>query len=408
MLPSDRVTLLTLLGSTGSIGTSTLDVVRLWPNSFGIYALVAGRNVKLLAQQIKEFRPKVAVVADEASLRELRSILQDQGTPLPELACDPAARIAAAAAPEAGFVMSAIVGVEGLEATYEAVRLGKRVGLANKEVLVAGGKLVTAAMRASGAELIPVDSEHNGAHQCFRAGRKAEVTQLILTASGGPFRETPAEMLAQVTPEQALNHPTWKMGPRITIDSATLMNKGFEVIEACWLFDLPPKDVAVVVHPQSKVHAMVEFNDGSVIAQVSATDMRMPIQYALTYPERAAAPVPRLDWSQSARWTFDPPDFKKFPLLRLAYEAQEAGGAATATLNAADEIAVEAFLAGRIPFPAIAATVAETLERSVPREPASVGELLEADRSARLVAGEVIASRWGTGAWVQNKNAVRA
>ena len=252
---------------------------------------------------------------------------------MPELAAGPAARVAAATAPEAGFVMSAIVGVEGLEATYEAVRLGKRVGLANKEVLVAGGNLVTDAMRASGAELIPVDSEHNGAHQCFRAGLRWEVSKLILTASGGPFRETPAADLERVTPEEALNHPTWKMGPRITIDSATLMNKGFEVIEACWLFDLQPKEVEVVVHPQSRVHAMVEFNDGSVIAQVSATDMRMPIQYALTYPERAEAPVPRLDWSEAARWTFDPPDFDKFPLLKLAYQAQEAGGAATAVFE---------------------------------------------------------------------------
>jgi len=253
--------------------------------------------------------------------------------------------VQAATAPESAIVISAIVGVEGLEATYEAVRLAKRVGLANKEVLVASGKLVIGAMRASGAELLPIDSEHNGAHQCFRAGRRDEVAKLILTASGGPFRETPASELERVTPAQALNHPTWKMGQRITIDSATLMNKGFEVIEACWLFDLQPKDVEVVVHPQSKVHAMVEYTDGSVIAQVSATDMRMPIQYALTFPERASAPVPRLDWSESARWSFDPPDLKKFPLLKLAYEAQETGGSATATLNAADEIAVEAFLA---------------------------------------------------------------
>src|SRR5689334_25276408 len=240
------------------------------------------------------------------------------GTPVPDLASGPNARITAAAAPEAGVVMSAIVGVEGLEATYEAVRLGKRVGLANKEVLVASGKLVTAAMRTSGAELIPVDSEHNGAHQCFRAGLRQEVSKLILTASGGPFRRMPREQLAGVTPEQALNHPTWKMGKRITIDSATLMNKGFEVIEACWLFDFQPKDVEVVVHPESKVHALVEYLDGSVIAQVCATDMRMPIQYAMTYPERAAAPVPRLDWSQTAQWNFEPPDFQKFPLLKMA------------------------------------------------------------------------------------------
>jgi len=301
--------------------------------------------------------------------------------------------------------MSAIVGVEGLEATYEAVRLGKRIGLANKEVLVAGGELVTGAMRASGAELIPVDSEHNGAHQCFRAGARGEVSKLILTASGGPFRETPIEDLTRVTPEQALNHPTWKMGPRITIDSATLMNKGFEVIEACWLFDLPPKNVEVVVHPQSKVHAMVEFNDGSVIAQISATDMRMPIQYALTYPERAKAPVPILDWREPARWSFDPPDFVKFPLLKLAYQAQEAGGAATAALNAADEIAVEAFLAGKIPFPAIAATVSETLEKMPQRHPASIAEVLEADRDARRVAQEIIASKWMR---ARTESAVRA
>jgi len=384
------VTQLTLLGSTGSIGNSTLDVVRRWPDRFGIYALVAGRNVALLAQQIAEFKPKVVVVADASALAELRIVLKANSTPVPELAEGPRARIAAAVAPEAGFVMSAIVGVEGLEATYEAVRLAKRVGLANKEVLVASGKLVTEAMRASGAELIPVDSEHNGAHQCFRAGLRREVSKLILTASGGPFRETPAADLQFVTPEQALNHPTWKMGQRITIDSATLANKGFEVIEACWLFDLAPKEIEVVVHPQSKVHAMVEFADGSVIAQLSATDMRMPIQYALTYPERADAPVPRLDWTQASRWTFDPPDFTKFPLLKMAYQAQEAGGSATCTLNAADEVAVGAFLAGRISYPGIAATIAETLDRVPVREAGSVGEVLEIDRESRDVARGII------------------
>jgi len=384
------VTLLTLLGSTGSIGTSTLDVVRRWPDRYGIYALVAGRNVALLADQIAEFRPKVAIVADDKALAELREILKTKGIAEPELASGPAARVAAATAAEAGFVMSAIVGVEGLEATYEAVRKKKRLGLANKEVLVASGKLVIQAMRETGAELIPVDSEHNGAHQCFRAGRRDEVSKLILTASGGPFRETPASELATVTPRQALNHPTWQMGQRITIDSATLMNKGFEVIEACWLFDLPPNQVEVVVHPQSKVHAMVEYTDGSVVAQVSATDMRMPIQYALTYPERASAPVPRLDWTQSAKWTFDPPDFQKFPLLKMAYAAQEAGGSATVTLNAADEIAVEAFLAGKISFPAIAETIDETLQRVPSREPRSVQEVLEIDRESRETARKVM------------------
>lgn len=392
------MTFLSLLGSTGSIGCSTLDVVRRWPSKFGIHSLVAGRNVELLARQIAEFRPKIAVVADEAAQDHLLRLLHEDGTPSPELAYGPRARVAAAAAPEAGFVMSAIVGVEGLEATFEAVRLGKRVGLANKEVLVAAGELVTAATRESGSELIPVDSEHNGAHQCLRGGERKEAAKLILTASGGPFRETPAAELALVTPEQALNHPTWKMGQRITIDSATLMNKGFEVIEACWLFNFHPRDVQVVVHPQSKVHAMVEFTDGSVIAQVSATDMRMPIQYALTFPERCDAPVTRLNWAESARWTFDPPDLKKFPLLKLAYEAQESGGGATATLNAADEIAVEAFLAGRIPFPAIAATVAETLDRVATTRPRSLSDVLEIDRASRSLAREVVASRWGGGA----------
>jgi 1-deoxy-D-xylulose-5-phosphate reductoisomerase len=389
------VNLLSLLGSTGSIGTSTLDVLRRWPERFGVYALVAGRNVELLADQIAEFRPKVAVVADSQALNQLAKILRSKNVKAPELAAGAQARVAVATAPEASIVMSSIVGVEGLEATYEAVRLAKRVGLANKEVLVASGALVIAAARASGAELIPVDSEHNGAHQSLRAGRRNEVSKLILTASGGPFRETPAENLAQVTPEQALNHPTWRMGKRITIDSATLMNKGFEVIEACWLFDLQPKEICVVVHPQSKVHAMVEYTDGSVIAQISATDMRMPIQYALTYPERADAPVPRLNWAESARWTFDPPDWKKFPLLKLAYAAMETGGSATATLNAADEIAVEAFLARQISYPAIAATVAETLERVPNREPRSVQEVLEVDRLSREKARNIIETRWG-------------
>jgi 1-deoxy-D-xylulose-5-phosphate reductoisomerase len=289
-------------------------------------------------------------------------------------------------------VISAIVGVAGLEATYEAILAGKRVGLANKEVLVSGGKLVMEAVRTHGAELIPVDSEHNGAHQCLRAGNRRDVTRLILTASGGPFRNTPKETLRTVTPEQALNHPTWKMGNRITIDSATLMNKGFEVIEACWLFDLQPSEVEVVVHPQSSVHAMVEFSDGSVIAQVSATDMRMPIQYALTYPERRPAPVPKLDWRQARVWEFHAPDFEKFPLLKLAYRAQETGGSATCTLNAADEVAVESFLEGRIAFPAIAEVVEETLSRVAAPTPATIDDILEIDRESRLVARQLVAS----------------
>jgi len=313
----------------------------------------------------------------------------------PELSWGAKARVEAAVDPEVDFVMSAIVGVAGLEATYEAIRRGKRVGLANKEVLVASGRLVIEAAKKSGTELIPVDSEHNGAHQCFRAGKRSEVARLILTASGGPFRQTPAEKLASVTPADALNHPTWKMGRRITIDSATLMNKGFEVIEACWLFDLSADEVDVVVHPQSSVHAMVEYTDGSVIAQISATDMRMPIQYALTYPARDPAPVPGLDWTEPRSWTFSAPDEKKFPALRLAYEAWRAGGSAACTLNAADEIAVEAFLAEQISFPSIAEVVEETLSRVPVRQAESIQEILDIDEQSRSAARIIVRERSG-------------
>jgi 1-deoxy-D-xylulose-5-phosphate reductoisomerase len=384
---------LTILGSTGSIGVSTLDVVGRHPEQYRIHALVAGHNVDVLTQQILRFRPDRVVTATNEIRESLSKRLTDSGLARrvwPELLYGPKARVEAATGPEVDFVMSAIVGVAGLEATYEAIRCGKRVGLANKEVLVASGKLVIDAARKSGTELIPVDSEHNGAHQCLRAGKRSEVARLILTASGGPFRETSRDKLAAVTPAQALNHPTWKMGRRITIDSATLMNKGFEVIEACWLFDFSADEVDVVIHPQSSIHAMVEYTDGSVIAQISATDMRMPIQYALTYPAREAAPVPRLDWGQARSWTFCAPDIEKFPALRLAYQAQRAGGSATCTLNAADEIAVDAFLREQIRFPAIAEVVEETLERVPNRQPKSIEEVLEVDEQSRSVAREVI------------------
>lgn len=385
----------TLLGSTGSIGRSTLDVIRRNDGHFGVFALVAGRNTAELAAQIVEFQPEVAVVADDAALERLRAELKERPPARTELLAGGEAYVRVATAAQADVVVSAIVGIAGLEATYEAVRAGKRVGLANKETLVAGGRLVMDAVRRHGAELIPIDSEHNGAHQCLRAGARADVRKLILTASGGPFRNTPKEEMASVTPAQALNHPTWKMGPRITIDSATLMNKGFEVIEACWLFGLDPDQVEVVVHPQSTVHAMVEYNDGSVIAQVCATDMRMPIQYALTWPERWEAPVPRLDWKQARTWEFHPPDFGRFPLLRMAYEAQRAGGSAGCTLNAADEVAVEAFLRNEISFPAIAEVVEETLARVPSRSAASVEELLEIDRQSREAAGTIARERAG-------------
>lgn len=358
--------------------------------------MAVGNNTELLLSQILEFRPRVVVTATESGISDLADRLVASLVPAeewPEMLHGGAGLVAISVAPETDVVLSAIVGVAGLEATHAAARAGKRIGLANKEVLVSAGALMMAAVERSGAELIPVDSEHNGAHQCLRSGERRDVTRLILTASGGPFRLTPAGDLASVTPSQALRHPTWKMGNRITIDSATMMNKGFEVIEACWLFGLDPSEVDVVVHPQSSVHAMIEYRDGSVIAQVSATDMRMPIQYALTYPDRWAAPVPRLDWSQSRQWEFHAPDLEKFPLLRLAYEAQRAGGSAACTLNAADEVAVAAFLDGKISFPAIAEIVEETLTRVPVRRAESIGEVLEIDRQSREVCEEVLATR---------------
>ncbi len=386
----------TVLGSTGSIGTNTLDVIRRNSHRFQVYGLAAGNNIEALTAQILEFRPRAAIVATLSGLARLSEKLESAGLPRtewPELSAGDAALIPVATAGEVDTVISAIVGVTGLEATYEAIRKGKRIGLANKEVLVSGGRLVMEAVGQYGAELLPVDSEHNGAHQCLRAGNRDQVAKLILTASGGPFRNTPKESLAGVTPEQALNHPTWRMGNRITIDSATLMNKGFEVIEACWLFGFAPSQVDVVIHPQSTVHAMIEYTDGSVLAQVAATDMRMPIQYALTYPERCDAPVPKIDWTEVRKWEFLPPDFDKFPLLGIAYQCQEAGGSATCTLNAADEIAVEAFLNHTIGFSSIHEVVSETLSKIPSRTPASIGDILEVDRESRAVARELVRSR---------------
>ncbi len=385
---------LTVLGSTGSIGTNTLDVIRQNSHRYQVYGLAAGRNVDLLAEQILEFRPAAVALSDVDGREQLANKLRQMGFPKsdwPDLTVGPQALVAMATASEVDVLISAIVGVTGLRATYEAVRAGKRVGLANKEVLVSAGKLVMDAVRQSGSQLIPIDSEHNGAHQCLRAGNRAEVTKLILTASGGPFRGTPIGQLSFVTPEDALKHPTWKMGNRITIDSATLMNKGFEVIEACWLFDFSPSQVEVVIHPQSSVHAMIEYSDGSVIAHVSATDMRMPIQYALTYPERSQAPVPKIDWRQARRWEFGPPDLEKFPLLKLAYECQEAGGSATCTLNAADEVAVEAFLQRRISFPSIYKIVEQTVSKLPNRQPRTIDDILELDKESRSLARELIA-----------------
>ena len=379
---------LAILGSTGSIGTSTLEVVRESAGELAVWSLAAGNNIALLAEQVREFRPRLVSVATAAAASELERLA---GASRPEILHGPAGNLAAATAEEADTVVSAAVGVAGLEATYEAVVRGKRVALANKEVLVAAGELVMQAAQRSGAELLPVDSEHNGVHQCLRTGRRSEARRLILTASGGPFRKTPRDRLANVTPAEALRHPTWNMGRRITINSATLMNKGFEVIEACWLFGFAPSQVEVVIHPQSSIHAMIEFDDGSVMAQVSVTDMKMPIQYALYFPERRACPENRrLDWKTVRQWDFEPPDRERFPALDLAYQALEMGGSAGCTLNAADEIAVAAFLDGRISFPAMAEVVAETLAEEPPARPTSIREILEIDRRARRRAAEIV------------------
>jgi 1-deoxy-D-xylulose-5-phosphate reductoisomerase len=394
--------LLTVLGSTGSIGTNTLDVVRRGAlgasHQYQVYALVAGRNVETLVSQIREFRPQVAVVATSADLDRLIRSLEASGLPRnqwPELSHGEEARIQVSVAPEVDTVISAIVGVSGLTATYEAIRRGKRIGLANKEVLVSCGKLVMDAVRECGAELVPVDSEHNGAHQCLRAGNRQAVARLILTASGGPFRNTPREALARVTPDQALNHPTWRMGNRITIDSATLMNKGFEVIEACWLFGFAPREVDVVIHPQSTVHAMIEYTDGSVLAQIAATDMRMPIQYALTYPDRVRSQQVQLDWSQLRRLDFEKASTRRFRCLGLAREAMQKGGALPCALNAADEVAVAAFLDHKLPFLGIPEVVEEVLSKTPSTTFTSIAEVLAGDAEARQQAADAVARLTG-------------
>src|SRR5438477_9794536 len=336
-----------ILGSTGSIGRSTLSVAESYPDRFQIVTLAAGSNLEVAFEQARRWRPRVLSMAAEADADALRSRLKKEGLGEIEVVHGAAGTVRVATHPEVDFVVSAIVGVAGLEATYEAVRAGKTLGLANKECLVAAGELITAEARKRNVALLPIDSEHNAVHQCMRGGRMEEVERVWLTASGGPFRNTPPSEFASITVEQALNHPTWKMGKRITIDSATLMNKGFEVIEACRLFHVPPSQVEVIVHPQSTIHSMVEFIDGSILAQFSVTDMRLPILYALTYPERIQSDLrfPVMDLRQL---DFYPPDMQKFRCLKLAYEAAEAGGAKPVALNAADEIAVAAFLEGQI------------------------------------------------------------
>ena len=315
-----------ILGSTGSIGRSTLSVAESYPDRFQIVTLAAGSNLEAAFEQAKKWRPRIISMAAEADANALRTRLKQAALDEIEVVHGAAGTVRVATHADVDFVVSAIVGVAGLEATYEAVRAGKILGLANKECLVAAGELITAEARRQGKPLLPIDSEHNAVHQCLRGGRMDEVERIWLTASGGPFLNTPQSDFASITVERALNHPTWKMGRRITIDSATLMNKGFEVIEACRLFHIPPGKVEVIVHPQSTIHSMVEFMDGSILAQISVTDMRLPILYALTYPDRIQSDM-RFAVSDLRHLDFSPPDMSKFPCLRLAYEAAEAGGA---------------------------------------------------------------------------------
>ncbi len=379
-----------ILGSTGSIGRSTLSVAESYPDRFQIVTLAAGGNLDAAIEQAKRWRPRTISMAAEKDADQLRARLKTEGLGDIEVVRGATGAVRVATHPEVDFVVSAIVGVAGLEATYEAVRAGKTLGLANKECLVAAGELITAEARRRNVPLLPIDSEHNAVHQCMRGGRMEEVERVWLTASGGPFRNTPESEFASITVEQALNHPTWKMGKRITIDSATLMNKGFEVIEACRLFHLQASKVNVIVHPQSTIHSMVEFVDGSILAQFSVTDMRLPILYALTYPERIQSDM-RFPVSDLRHLDFSPPDLKKFPCLRLAYEAAEAGGAKTVSLNAADEVAVAAFLDGNIGFGQIPRVIEQVLSVTSSVTLGSIQEVLEADAEARRLASQQVA-----------------
>jgi 1-deoxy-D-xylulose-5-phosphate reductoisomerase len=379
---------LALLGSTGSIGTNVLRIVDAFPGRFRVVALAAGRNVERLAEQVARHRPDVVSVADEESLDRLRRRVDLAGV---RAAVGEAGMVEVATHAQAATVVAAAVGAVGLVPTYRALEAGKDVALANKETLVMAGELMLGEAERTGARLLPIDSEHCALHQCLDGRRADEVRRLLLTASGGPFRGRPHETFDQITREEALAHPTWNMGPKITIDSATMMNKGLEVIEARWLFGIPAERVEVVIHPQSIIHSMVEFVDGTVVAQISVTDMRVPIQYALSYPERWEAAIPGMDFSRAMQLELEPPDHARFPCLGLAYRALEAGGTAPAALNAANEVAVATFLDGTVPFTAIADTIQGVLEAEPASTARSLEDVIEADRRARERAREVLA-----------------
>ncbi|NTW70099.1 MAG: 1-deoxy-D-xylulose-5-phosphate reductoisomerase [Chlorobiaceae bacterium] len=377
-----------ILGSTGSIGVSTLDVVRQHPDKFSVTGLAAGRDINLLAEQIREFRPEAVSVRDEESIAKLHSLL---GEYKPAILSGSDGASAIASADGADMVVSAIVGAAGLLPTVSAIKAGKHIALANKETLVVAGQLVSDLVKKHKVQLLPVDSEHSAIYQSLEGHRTEDVERIILTASGGPFRNTSAEDLKKVGLEQALKHPQWSMGAKITIDSATMMNKGLEVIEAHWLFNMPAEKIGVVVHPQSIIHSMVEYIDGCVIAQLGAPDMRAPIAYALSWPNRCISGIQKLDLIKIGTLTFEAPDMVRFPALRLAYDALKAGRTYPAVLNAANEIAVAAFLDKKIAFIDIAATVEKTMQAHDAFTPVELEEYLMADRWARETATRFIA-----------------
>tara|TARA_B110000503_G_scaffold131098_1_gene205232 strand:+ start:55 stop:1230 length:1176 start_codon:yes stop_codon:yes gene_type:complete len=384
---------LTILGATGSIGVSTLDVVARHPDRFQIYALSGHSRVVELAEQCLTYKPRYAVVADQSSAQQLQQLLRP-GSPETEVLYGVEGLCYIASAPEVDTVMAAIVGAAGLLPTLEAARAGKKVLLANKESLVMAGRLFMDAVREAGAILLPIDSEHNAIFQCLPSGyspdHRAGVQKVLLTASGGPFRTTPLAALSAISPEQACAHPNWDMGRKISVDSATMMNKGLELIEACWLFDLSPSQIEVVIHPQSVIHSMVEYVDGSVLAQLGNPDMRTPIAHAMAWPERVDSGVSRLDIIATARLDFEAPDLERFPCLVLAMEAARLGGSAPTVLNAANEMAVEAFLNGDISFTRIAEVVAVVLAGTVTTEPNTLEAVQSIDQLARQYAVDVI------------------
>lgn len=394
---------LALLGSTGSIGVQTLEVAAEFPGRFAVAALAAGRNAALLAEQVQRFRPGMVAVADDKAACELRERLAARGVAPPPISTGEKGLVAAAEC-HCDLVVAGLVGAVGLRPTLAALRAGRTVALANKEVLVMAGGLVRRIMQQSGAALLPVDSEHSAIFQALAGQRPADVARLILTASGGPFRTWSAERMAQATPEQALNHPNWQMGAKVTIDSATLMNKALEVIEARWLFGAPPERIAVLLHPQSIVHSLVEFVDGALLAQLGLPDMRVPIALALSHPRRLPLAGPRLNLAELARLDFAAPDDERFPCLALAWRALAGGETAPAALNAANEVAVAAFLSGQIPFPAIAAINARALHlhlRAAAQavndsggRAVSLDDILCADAAARAAASRHISEVW--------------